>query len=390
MKIKHIEAIPLVRELEDEFVGGTYRITSRDTIVTRVELDNGIVGEAFGGDETQYQMDVCRIVNEIFRPLLIGGDITNVERHFASMWNRKMDLDQRSIHILDVAKHCVRMQAIACVDNASWDALGKSLNLPVYKLLGGYRDKVPVIAIGGYVMKGKSRADLESEIAHYVDLGIHGMKLKVGRNTLEEDVERARLARKIGGPNFHLCVDANQAWTIDQAMQFARAARDLNLAWMEEPIQWMDQIEGNARLRTQGIPVCLGQGEISRHGCRDLILRGAADILNYDCTIGPGITEWRRTAAMADCFNVKMAHHEEPQVALQLLAGAPNGLCVEIFPNYKRDPMWVDLPIEQPRISDGFMLLPKKPGLGIDLNPKVIQKWRVPVSEGPIGHRLQA
>ena len=113
--------------------------------------------------------------------------------------------------------------------------------------------------------------------------------------------------------------------------------------------------------------------------------------MNYDVTIGPGVTEWRRIAAMADCFNVKMAHHEEPQVALHLLAGAPNGLCVEIFPNYKRDPMWFDLPVEQPKIAGGYMHLPAKAGLGIDLNQKMIDKWRVPVGEGAvIGSRLRA
>jgi D-arabinonate dehydratase len=389
MKIKHIEAIPLVRELDQEFLGGTYRITSRNTIITRVTLENGIIGEAFGGDEVQYQMDVCTIVNDIFRALLTGGDVVDVEKHFAAMWNKRMDLDQRSIHTLDLAKHCARMQAIACVDNALWDALGKYLNQPVFKLLGGYRDKVPVIAIGGYVIKGKTTADLETEIAHYREIGMAGMKLKVGRHSIEEDIERTRLARKIGGPDFHLCCDANQSWSVDQAMTFARAVCDLNLAWLEEPIQWQDQIEGNARLRTIGIPVCLGQGEISRHGCRDLIVRGATDILNYDATIGPGVTEWRRTAAMAHCFGVHMAHHEEPQIALHLLAGVPNGLCVEIFPNYNRDPMWFDLPVEQPKIADGYMFCPQRPGFGIDLNNEIIDKWRVPVGEGAIGCRLQ-
>ena len=388
MKIKHIEAIPLVRELEQAFVGGTYRITSRYTIVTRVELDNGVVGETFGGDETMYQMDICRIINEIYNPLLAGGDVTDVERHFDVMWNKKLDLDQRSIHTLDLAKHCARMQAIGAVDIAIWDALGKTLNLPVYKLLGGFRDKVPIIAIGGYVMKGKTIADLETEVAHYLELGMSGMKLKVGHLSVEEDIERVRRARKIAGPKFHLCVDANQAWTVEQAMQFARSVGDLNLAWLEEPVQWFDQIEGNARLRTIGIPVCLGQGEISRHGCRDLIVRGAADILNYDVTIGPGVTEWRRTAAMAHCFGVRMAHHEEPQVALHLLAGAPNGYCVEIFPNYNRDPMWFDLPVVSPKIADGYMHLPSKPGFGIDLNQEVIDKWRAPVGQGAVGSRL--
>ena len=164
-------------------------------------------------------------------------------------------------------------------------------------------------------------------------------------------------------------------------MQFARGVQDLNLAWLEEPVQWQDQIEGNARLRSMGIPINAGQGEISRHGCRDLVTRGAVDILNVDATIAGGVTEWRRIAGMAHAFGVNMAHHEEPQVALHLLAGAPNGIAVEIFPNYNRDPMWFDLPVEQPVITKGHMLLPDKSGFGLPLNSEVIEKWRGPAVE---------
>ncbi|MEO6848131.1 MAG: mandelate racemase/muconate lactonizing enzyme family protein, partial [Chthoniobacterales bacterium] len=350
MKIKHIEAIPLIRELEDIFQGGTYKITSRNTIVTRIELENGITGEVFGGDEDQYQMDVCRIVNDIFRPLIVGGDVRDVEAHWDRMWNTRIDLNNRGIHTLDLAKHCAHAQAIAAVDIALWEALGKALKQPVHKLLGGFRDKVPVIAIGGYVMKGKTLADLGSEIEFYKEQGIFGMKLKVGKLSVEEDIERTRLARKIGGKDFHLCTDSNQSWTVDEAMKFARSVIDLNLAWMEEPVRWHDQIEGNARLRSIGIPINAGQGEISRHGCRDMVVRGAVDILNVDATIAAGVTEWRRIAGMAHAFGVRMAHHEEPQVALHLLASVPNGICVEIFPNENRDPMWFDLPAKHPVI----------------------------------------
>ncbi len=374
MKIKHLEAIPLVRKLEDVFQGGTYKITSRNTIVTRLELDNGIVGETFGGDEDQYQLDVCRIVNDIFRPLLVGGDVREIEQHWEKMWNTRIDLNNRGIHALDLAKHCVHTQAIAAVDIALWDALGKSLKQPVYKLLGGSRDKVPVIAIGGYVLKGKTLADLETEIEYYKEQQIAGIKLKVGKLSVEEDIERTRLARKVGGPKFHLCTDSNQSWKVEDALQFARGVRDLNLAWLEEPCRWYEQITGNAQVRKLGIPVNAGQGEISIHGCRELVERGAVDILNVDATISPGVTEWRRIAKMAQERGVKMAHHEEPQVALHLLAGVPNGLCVEIFPNYNRDPMWFDLPEKQPAIRDGFMHLPDGPGFGLPLRADTIQK----------------
>jgi len=376
MKIKHLEAIPLERKLEDVFHGGTYKITSRNTIVTRVELDNGITGETFGGDEDQYQLEVCRLVNEQYRPLIAGGDVRDVEAHWERMWNRRVDLNQRGIHTLDLAKHCVCTQAIAAVDLALWDVLGKALNQPVYKLLGGFRDRVPVIAIGGYVMAGRTAADLATEIEFYKEQQIGGMKLKVGKLSVEEDIERTRLARKTGGAAFHLCVDANQSWTVPQAVQFARGVRDLGLAWLEEPVRWHDQIEGNARVRAEGIPVNAGQGEISRHGCRDLAARGAVDILNVDATIAGGVTEWRRIAGMASCFGVGMAHHEEPQVALHLLAAVANGLCVEIFPNPLRDPMWFDLPETQPRVRDGMMWVSGGSGFGLPLRQETIQKWR--------------
>ena len=377
MKIKHVEAIPLVRQLEETFQGGTYKIVSRNTIVTRVELDNGVVGEVFGGDEDQYQLDVVRLVNELYRPHLVGHDVRDVEKHWRRMWLTRVDLGNRGIHTLDLAKHCVHTQAIAAADMAIWDALGKSLQQPVCKLLGGYRDRVPVIAIGGYMNEGTTLEDLEKEVALYCDQEIFGMKLKVGKRSIEEDIQRARLARRVGGEAFHLCVDANQSWTVEEALAFARGARDLNLAWIEEPVRWHDQIEGNAQVRSVGIPVNAGQGEISRHGCRELITRGAVDILNVDVTIAAGVTEWRRIAAMASCYDVQMAHHEEPQVALHLLASVPNGLCVEIFPSYQRDPMWFDLPEKLPTIQNGEMLVPSEPGFGLPLKQNVIDQWRV-------------
>jgi len=251
MKIRHVEAIPLRRELETAFQGGTYRITARPTVVCRVELSDGTVGEIFGGDEEEYQADVVALVNEYYRPLLVGGDVRDVERHWERMWRTRIDFGNRGIHTLDLAKHCIHTQAIAAADLALWDALGKALGQPVAKLLGGYADRVRVIGIGGYMNPGNTAADLEAEIVGFRDQGIHGMKLKVGKNPVEEDIERARLARRAGGPDFLLCCDANQSWTVAEAVAFARGVRDLGLDWLEEPVRWHDQHEGNARVRAE-------------------------------------------------------------------------------------------------------------------------------------------
>lgn len=378
LRIRDVRAIPLERKLDRVYQGGTYEITSRYTLVTEVVLENGITGYTFGGDETNYQKAITSLINDDFRPMLIGEELPNLERMWTRMFECKaLDHRNRSIHTLDLANHSIKMQAIAAVDLALWDAFGKALNLSVCQLLGGYRDRVPVIAIGGYYQKGKGDAEFREELLHYKGLGMAGMKLKVGRLTPKEDVERVRFAREIVGPDFMIACDANQAWTVDQAIEFGRGAQIYNLRWLEEPVRWYDQLRGLSQLRAAiKIPVCAGQGEICGYGCRDLIGNNAIDILNVDVTIAGGVTEWRRMAAMAGLLNVTMAHHEEPQAALHLLAAVPNGLYVEIFPDPQRDPLWFELPVEQPRIEDGYMYVPHKPGFGIDLRRDIIERYR--------------
>lgn len=381
MKIMDVRVTPLVRDLNETFLGGTYRITNRYTLVTEVVTDNGVVGKAFGGDEWRHQKEIVRVIEEYLRPLLIGEDPRDVEKLWDRMFFAEMDLGNRSIHTLDLRNRAIQSQAIAAVDIAIWDAIGKELDTPLYKLLGGFRDKVPVIAIGGYYVQGKGERELIKEITSYQEAGLVGVKFKVGRLDVKEDAKRVRVVRKAVGDDFVIVCDANQGWRPEQAIQFARLAEDLNVTWLEEPVHWYDQLQGLRRLRqATNIPVAVGQGEISRFGCRDLIVSEAADILNVDVTIAGGVTEWRRVAAMASMFGVSMAHHEEPQVALHLLASIPHGLYVEIFPDRERDPMWFELPVKQPEIKDGYMLLPSEPGLGIELNARVIEQYSAKVA----------
>lgn len=380
-KIRAIHAIPLERTLDRVFQGSTYYINSRYTLVTEVVLENGVVGQTFGGDEEKYQQEIASLINGPFQNLLIGRDVFEVEHTWEAMFNcDSPSLVNRGIHTLDLGNKAILMQAIAAVDIAIWDAIGKAVNLPLYKLLGGYREKLPVIAIGGYYRDGKTEEDPAEELLSYKRAGLAGVKFKVGGLSPAEDAERVRCARQILGDRFILACDANQAWTVEQALDFCRRVQNLNIRWIEEPIQWYDQLRGLAQIRERaGIPVVAGQGEISRFGCRDLMASGSVDILNFDATIGGGVTEWRRVAAMASMLNISMAHHEEPQVAIHLLASIPHGLYVEIFPDPRRDPMWNELPCFHPKIENGFMYVPQEPGLGLPLKAEIIDRYRVDV-----------
>ncbi len=268
------------------------------------------------------------------------------------------------------------MQAIAAVDIALWDAMGKTLDLPLYRLLGGYRSTLPVIAIGAYYEDGKTERDLKDELLGYKLAQLAGVKFKVGGLRPAEDAKRVRFAREVVGEDFVLACDANQAWTVDQALDFCKRVREFDVRWIEEPVHWYDQLRGLPEVRERGgIPVVAGQGEISRYGCRDLMTGGAVNILNFDATIGGGVTEWRRVAAMAGMFNVAMGHHEEPQIAVHLLASVPHGLYVEIFRYPARDPMWNDLPCFHPKIENGLMHVPQDPGVGLPLRPETIERY---------------
>jgi len=379
MKITRIEVIPLVCKLKDSFTGSTYGIINRNTIVTRVYTDGGIMGEAFGGDEDRWQERVVFLIRQYLAPMLVGQELRDVEQIWEMMFHSNVDLGNRALHVIDLINRAILMQAIAAIDIAIWDALGKLMKVPLYKLLGGYKDRVPVIAIGGYYdPTDLNYTALQKEITGYQKMGLYGVKLKVGKADIAEDVRRVRAVRDAVGNDFIIACDANQAWTPEQAIEFCLGVMPSNVRWIEEPVRWYDQLGGlRAVQEAVPLPVVAGQGEITRFGCRDLITHGRVKILNVDATIAGGVTEWRRIAGMASAFNVQMAHHEESQVALHLLASIPHGLYVEIFPSIRRDPLWYELPVERPVIRDGTMHLPDQPGLGMSLNEDVIARYRL-------------
>jgi D-arabinonate dehydratase len=368
LKIERIECAPLRMPLPRIFRGSNYFMTHRCTIVTRVYTAAGVVGEVYNGDEFETQGEVVKIILDEIQPLLIGKDAFNIEGCWEAM--RKP-----SANILRDRK--LAMSAQACVDSALWDALGKALDAPLYKIWGGYADRLPSICIAGYYEEGKTLADFGREMEGIRASGHIGCKFKVGGRTPREDCERVRAARKAAGDDFVLIVDANQGWTLRQAVEFARLSEDLDIRWFEEPVRWHnDRLDMAAARSLTGIPICAGQSEISRAGCRDLMMANAIDVCNFDASWGGGPTEWRRVAAIASAFAVEMGHHEEPQVAAHLLASVSNGTYLETF-HPDRDPLFFRLVANRSAFKDGYYDLPQGAGFGLELDTGTIEKYRV-------------
>ena len=366
LTISHIETIPIRVPLSRVFRGSTYHMTHRSTVITRVVTEDGVTGEAYAGDEDASLLEIDRIITEEIAPRLRGQDAFSVERCWELARPATFDIlrDRR-----------LGLVACACVDAAIWDAVGKTLVQPLWRLWGGYRSRIPVIAIGGYYGVD---ADIEDEVTGLLELGLAGLKLKVGGLDPAADAERVRAARRVGGEDFILAADANQAWTPQQAIGFSRLVAEVGLVWLEEPCRWRNDLRAMRDVRYRAsVPICAGQSEFSASGCGDLIVHGAVDVCNFDASWSGGPTEWRRAAAIAHAFDVQMAHHEEPQLASHLLASIPHGTYVECF-HPERDPIWWNLIANRPPLTDGQIELGNRPGLGWELDDDFIEAHRVP------------
>lgn len=366
LPIRDIEAVPVRAPLGRRYRGSTYSMTHRATVVVRVRTEAGVIGEAYAGDEDATMGQIVAAIRDELAPALTGLDGLAVERCWEAGYPVTFDIlrDRR-----------IGLVALAAVDLAIWDAIGKALGEPLWRLWGGYADRIPVNIIGGYY--GRDLDGIRDEVAEWRDMGFRGGKFKVGALQPEEDAARIRAAREAAGDDFVITIDANQGYTLGQALDLCERISDLGIRWFEEPCIWSNDRRDMRDVRTRGgIPVCAGQSEYSPGGCRDLFEAGAIDVCNFDASWCGGYTNWRRMAAAAHIYSVELGHHEEPQVAVHLLASQPHGTYAEVFhPN--RDPIWWKLVANRPEIVDGCFRLPEGPGFGWELDQEFVDKHTV-------------
>lgn len=366
-RIRAIETVPVRAPLAREFRGSYYRMTHRATLVIRLLTDSGVVGEAYVGDEDATAREIEAVLRTEIAPRVTGLDVLATEQCWAAAYPATFDIlrDRR-----------IGLVALAALDTAVWDAVGKLLGQPLWRLWGGADNRVPMTAIGGYY--GEPLGPIEDEVAYYRDvLGLAGMKFKVGGRSPEVDAARVHRARAAAGPDFVLCIDANQGYTVTEAVDLARRLEGADVRWFEEPVQWHNDRRALRDVRyLGGLPVCAGQSELSASGCRDLMEAGAIDVCNFDASWSGGPTAWRRVAAIASSYDVQMGHHEEPQVSTHLLASVPHGTYAECF-HPDRDPFWWTLVTNRGELRDGALTLSERPGLGWELDWDYIERHRL-------------
>lgn len=357
-----------------------YRTASE--IVVHVLTDSGTVG--IGEIHGRPLGTISQIVIEALAPRLLGRD--PADKHV--LWEEVFELaHSRAGAVLnesDGQPHFGSglrpqlMAAIAGIDLALWDIAAISSGQPMWQFLGGVNPEVPCYASGGYYGEN-GEADTEAlvhEMVGYVDSGYSAVKMKVGGLSLEEDVERVKAVRLAIGEPIDIMLDANSAYSPENAVLAARAFEPFGIRWFEEPVHWYDSIRGLQTVaKATTIPIASGESEIHRYSARDLIELGGVSIMQFDATRAGGLTEWLRVQTHAAQHGVTMAPHHDPQIHGHMIASAENGLIQEVFPNAARDPLWEELFIGQPKITAGKLTLGEQPGFGFSLHPDALSRY---------------
>ncbi len=302
------------------------------------------------------------IVEGPLKEMLVGEDPFQVER----LW-KKMFQDWRHPKMDEV-------MAISKVDIALWDLLGKAVGKPVWRLLGGARQRVRVYGAGGMYVPGKGIPELVAEMVGFVEHGHRAVKMKVGALSLKEDVARVKAVREGIGPDIELLIDINHSMYPFEAILFSRAVEEYRPYWIEEPVDPWDY-KGCAEVAAAlDVPVATGENVSTRYSFRDMIDARAADIIQADAYYCGGITEWRRIAAYAEVNNLPMAPHGNAHIGSHCVAGVPNGLIVEAG-------MYTGIKSETPQVieplypKDGYLEMTEVPGFGFVVDRDAIKHF---------------
>ena len=391
MRIRDVRTIPVECPLPKPVFDANYIMATKPALLVEVETDEGVVGlgEAahFGGP----LRSTAAVIEGELREHVVGEDPREVER----LWER---MHQRAYKH---ARGGVVIAAMSGIDIALWDLRGKLAGQPLWRLLGGYRRRVPAYATGGFYAEGKGIRELCAEMEGYLRHGFRAVKMKVGRNseiegsplramahrgtcevTLAEDLARVRAVRDTVGPEVRLAVDANGAWDVPTAVKMGRALEPLDIYWFEEPVS-PDDLAGSAEVsRKLAIPVAgyetCSYGKVS---FRDYIVARAVHFVQPDVAWAGGLTESLKIAHLAQVWNLPLAPHIHGSAvavaaALHLLGAVSNASLAEmVFPAH---PLMSDL-VREPLVVDrtGHIELPERPGLGMELDSKVVAKYRV-------------
>ena len=354
------EAFLVDLEVEQTRTDAVQAFLSQETIFVEVTADDGAVGLGYSYTIGTGGSSVLALLRDHLLPRLVGQDSRRVE----GVW-RDLFASTRATTV-----GAITSLALAAVDTALWDLKCRRAGEPLWRVAGGYGPNVPLYDTeGGWLHL--STEELVAGAKAAANAGWGGIKVKVGKPTAGEDLERLTAVREAVGPRFDLMVDANQSMTAAEAIRRAEAFAPVDLFWLEEPLP-ADDVSGHARLAAStAIPIAVGESMYSVAQFRDYLHRGAASIVQVDVARIGGITPWLKVAHLAETFNVEVCPHFLMELHVSLTAAIPNGRYVEHIPQLRA------ITTAEMSISDGYAVAPETPGLGIAWDRDAMDDRRV-------------
>jgi L-alanine-DL-glutamate epimerase-like enolase superfamily enzyme len=336
----------------------------RPIVTLRVETDAGIEGIGvayFGGALSR---TLAHAIDEL-GALTVGEDPVRVEAVQQKLKNAAGG---------SAGPGGIYNLALSALDIALWDIRAKSMNLPLWKLLGGARERVPTYASGA-LMRGLSLDRVVRAAATLKDKGWREMKTQMalpGETTPAIEVERMVKIREAIGPDIKLMCDINQRWRPEQAIDIARRVEDagVGLFWLED-VTTADDYPGLARISDAlATPVAGGEYVWGIVPFRHMLEARSVDVPMIDLVRVGGITQWLKVAGMAEAFNLPVVSHLIPEVHVHLIGAVPNGLTVEYMPWLV--PLFKEVPVQQ----GGELAMPTAPGLGLEFDQATLERYR--------------
>lgn len=354
MKIRTVKVDTIAVEDRDELaIEGARQPKTRHITLVRVETDCGLEGLGVGFAHFGLAPAMDATTREL-GDLIIGSDPARTEEIAAKL-----------------AGHChvqfaggISRLAVSAIDLALWDIKGKAAGLPLWKLLGGFRNHVETYASGPVHRDIPDDVAIKSAI-NLKDKGFRQIKMHLSLglgSTPKRELQRARLIRDAIGDDVRLVADINNRWRVGQARQICVLLQEIDFLWIEDPIRADDYV-GMAQLRQHcSMPIMAGESNWGLAPFRLMLERGSVDILMIDVMLAGGITQWMKIAALAEAHEVPVVSHLLPEFQAQLVAAVPNGLVAE-YKEWTR-PMFAG----QPELRDGVLWLSDRPGHGLELS----------------------
>ena len=362
MKVNRIVTRHLQFDMGNKLWNSQQRWSKKQIVLVFLETDDGHIGVGEGWTAGGSPQALIRTIEDDIAPLVIGREPYYVQRIWADV-NRTTALSSR---------RGIVAAALAAVDTALWDLLGKVTNTPLYQLLGAYDDKVHCYASAGLYGQDKTPADLRAEMTGYVAQGFRDVKMKVAGVSLVEDIERVKAARDAIGSAGRLMVDANYTLNVPDSLRMAQAFAPYDIYWLEAPVHPED-VSGQAKVNAHSpIPVCGNETETGVDRFRALITQRAVEYVQFDVAACGGISEGRRIADLAAAFHMPCTLHASSTAvllaaSLHLAASLSNLDSVE----FHRLHQWLfdRLPDDTFKVHEGGQVAPPQgAGLGIDLH----------------------